>query len=112
MPDVRVVCAGCGTAEVFDGVVSRSACCRQCGADLRCCNNCRFYDASAYNECAEPSAERVVEKDRANFCDYFSPPLAASLSGARGAAGSRASGGTADPDRAAPDSLEDLFRKR
>jgi hypothetical protein len=24
-----------------------------------------------YNECREPSAERVVDKEKANFCDYF-----------------------------------------
>ena len=34
--------------------------------------NCRFYDSSAYNDCSEPAADRVVEKDKANFCDYFS----------------------------------------
>ena len=35
------------------------------------CKNCRFYDPTAYNECREPSAEVVREKERANFCDYF-----------------------------------------
>jgi hypothetical protein len=24
-----------------------------------------------YNECRESQAERVIEKDRSNFCDYF-----------------------------------------
>jgi hypothetical protein len=24
-----------------------------------------------YNECHEPQAERVVDKDRSNFCEYF-----------------------------------------
>jgi hypothetical protein len=57
----------------IDGVVSRSASCDGCGAELRCCLNCRFHDKSAYNECAEPSAERILEKGRANFCDYFAP---------------------------------------
>lgn len=33
--------------------------------------NCRFYDKGTYNNCREPRAERVVDKDRANFCDYF-----------------------------------------
>ena len=33
--------------------------------------NCRFYDEAAYNSCRESRAERVIEKDRSNFCDYF-----------------------------------------
>lgn len=47
--------------------------CAHCGADLHVCLNCRFYDAAAYNECREPQAERVVDKERANFCEYFQP---------------------------------------
>lgn len=47
--------------------------CSQCSADLHCCKNCRFYDASSYNECRESSADVVREKERANFCDYFEP---------------------------------------
>ena len=77
----------------------RSSRCDRCGADLRCCRSCRFHDPSAWNECAEPSAERVLEKDRANFCDWFSPRVAGS------AADPPASGGGAISD------LERLFRK-
>lgn len=54
------------------GNAGRSATCPHCNADIRVCYNCRHYDASNYNECSEPMAERVVEKNRANFCDYFS----------------------------------------
>lgn len=100
MPEVWVRCWACGTDRMFDGLVGRSARCDRCGADLRCCNNCRFHDTAAYNECSEPSAERVVDKDRANFCDYFSPAPA----GAR-PAGSPAAGSGATSD------LEKLFRK-
>jgi hypothetical protein len=66
-------CHSCLTPAEVLGVVSRSARCERCGAELRCCLNCRFHESSAYNECLETSAERVLEKDRANFCDYFSP---------------------------------------
>ncbi len=45
--------------------------CEHCGADLHCCMNCKFYDTGSYNECKEPQASVVREKDRANFCDYF-----------------------------------------
>jgi len=35
------------------------------------CRNCRFYDTQAHNQCREPQAEWVKDKERANFCDYF-----------------------------------------
>ena len=47
--------------------------CERCGADLHACRNCSHHDPSAYNECREPQAERVSDRDRANRCDYFTP---------------------------------------
>ena len=38
---------------------------------LHCCRNCRFHDAAAHNQCREPQADWVKEKEMANFCDYF-----------------------------------------
>lgn len=63
--------------------VSRDECCDKCDADVRVCLNCIHYDPGVYNECHEPQAERVVEKDRRNFCDYFKlgPNKSASASG-------------------------------
>lgn len=58
--------------ELGNGVrVGRRDTCDKCGADLHACVNCRFHDSSAYNECREPQAERVLDKHVANFCDYF-----------------------------------------
>jgi hypothetical protein len=71
--EVAVVCHGCGRSEPFDGPVPRAAACDGCSADLRVCLNCTHYDRGSYNDCREPSAERVVEKDKSNFCDYFRP---------------------------------------
>ncbi len=51
--------------------VGRGDTCPFCNTDAHCCLNCSFYDASSYNECRESNAERVLSKDRANFCDYF-----------------------------------------
>lgn len=45
--------------------------CDKCRADLHVCKNCRHYDPKSYNECREPQADRVQEKDRSNFCDFF-----------------------------------------
>jgi len=46
--------------------------CVRCNADLHVCKNCIHFDSTAYNQCREPQADRVVEKDRSNFCDLFS----------------------------------------
>jgi hypothetical protein len=46
--------------------------CEKCTSDLHVCLNCRFYDPGKANACMETQAERVKEKDRANYCDYFS----------------------------------------
>lgn len=47
--------------------------CPHCRISLHCCLNCRFYDINRPNQCAEPQAERVTNKDRANYCNYFEP---------------------------------------
>ncbi len=65
-------CARCGR-EVEVASVSRRDTCPGCGADLRACVQCAFYCPGAYNDCREPQAERVLDKERANFCDYFRP---------------------------------------
>ncbi|MEO5331690.1 MAG: hypothetical protein H7839_06670 [Magnetococcus sp. YQC-5] len=49
----------------------RSDVCVGCSKDTRVCLNCRFHDPGSYNECRETVAERIVDKERANFCDHF-----------------------------------------
>jgi len=64
-------CVFCGEDIHIKGKVGRQEVCPRCRRDLRCCKQCKFYDRNAYNECREVSAERIIEKGRANFCDYF-----------------------------------------
>jgi predicted RNA-binding Zn-ribbon protein involved in translation (DUF1610 family) len=64
-------CFSCGGALDEIGRVYRNTLCPHCGADVKVCLNCRFYDPSAHWECRETIPEAVREKDRANFCDYF-----------------------------------------
>lgn len=45
--------------------------CESCRADLHVCKLCRFYDRSRANQCQEPVADPVSDKQRANFCGYF-----------------------------------------
>ncbi len=42
---------------------------------------CSAYDASAVRQCIEDDAEDVLEKARANFCDYFVPNPDAHVTG-------------------------------
>ena len=64
-------CHRCGEQVLEGAKVGRRDQCAKCSYDLRVCKNCEFYDRTAYNDCREPQAERVVEKERSNFCDYF-----------------------------------------
>jgi hypothetical protein len=47
--------------------------CPGCDRSLHVCLNCDFYDPTLNNQCREPQAERVVDKDRGNFCEFFFP---------------------------------------
>jgi hypothetical protein len=94
-------CFGCGTAvELRSGErIGFRDVCPRCGLDLHVCRNCAHHDPSAYNECREPNAERVGDRERANRCDYFAPRAAACA-------------GPADERERARASLEGLFRKK
>lgn len=53
--------------------VGRGEYCRTCRAEIHVCRMCRFYDTTKSRQCAEPVAEPVQIKERANFCGYFEP---------------------------------------
>ena len=64
-------CYRCGTGLEPPKPVGRSESCPSCGAAVRCCRNCTFYDPAAHWECRETVGERVNDKEAANFCDWF-----------------------------------------
>lgn len=68
----------------------RRAECPHCEVFLHCCRQCSFYDTKASKDCREPSADEVVDKEQANFCDYFSPRGGLAASGDPQAAEARA----------------------
>lgn len=73
----QVICYQCHTADTFEGKLGFRAACPKCGEDLHVCLNCDMHDPKVYNECREPSADVVREKSRSNFCDFFTPKVAA-----------------------------------
>ena len=73
MPGLALSCYRCGHALRLmpRDKIARTESCAGCGADLHSCVHCRFFDPSRNNQCAEPQAEWVRDKESANFCGYF-----------------------------------------
>lgn len=71
MSEKQIVCFKCTKAMPVLASVGFRDECIYCGEDLHVCKNCEFYDEASYNECREPSADSVKEKERANFCEFF-----------------------------------------
>lgn len=94
---VKARCFNCSAELSFGFTPGRREECPKCGADVHVCRNCKNYDKNAYNECREPQADVVKEKDRANFCDYFQ------LGGA---------GGGVDKQKDLRAAAEALFKKK
>jgi len=70
----NLACWRCGASLAdYSLPLLRTDECRACRAELHVCRLCRFYDRSKAKSCAEPVADEVQNKDRANFCGYFEP---------------------------------------
>lgn len=52
--------------------ILRSEECPHCEQSLYVCRMCKNYKENYYNECYESQAERIVDKEKANYCEYFS----------------------------------------
>lgn len=65
------MCWKCGTKNQISTPVARDRVCEKCGADIRCCKNCCFYKVGEHYDCHETIDEQVLDKEKANFCDYF-----------------------------------------
>jgi len=94
-------CSFCGKHVQVKGRVMRKDVCPACGRDLHACVQCRFHDTAYHNQCREPNAPLVKDREKANLCDYFEFK------------------GASDADRGydrekdkARKSLDDLFKKK
>ena len=65
-------CWGCGH-KLLKSDYGRESLCTSCSKSTRVCRNCRWFAAGRPNDCLEPMAEEVMDKTRANFCDFFEP---------------------------------------
>jgi hypothetical protein len=99
-------CWKCGHQVETIERVGFHAHCPQCDRPLHVCRNCSLYDSAYNNQCRETMAERVVDKERSNFCEYFAPNAGAAAASLQPAS-SRPS-----PERAARERLDALFKKK
>jgi len=98
------LCHRCGHEVQLLSELQRTDSCRTCYSDLKCCQNCRFFDPTAHNQCREPQAEWTPDKEKANFCEFFEFRETSPL-GQLGLGGARST-----QDRAR-NALDGLFKK-
>lgn len=94
---MEAICFHCRKTNSSQGKIGFRDECLHCQTDLHVCKNCEFYDVKSYNECRETSADVVREKERANYCDFFSA--------------SKAVNGTGDEKARLKAAAEALFKK-
>jgi hypothetical protein len=58
-------------AEILNRRIGVRDACERCQAYIHCCRNCELYEPGMHNDCREPSAEPVADKEQGNFCDFF-----------------------------------------
>lgn len=66
-------CFHCQKEIKLEAKIRRQETCPFCSSYLHCCRNCIFFDQYAPQQCKEPVAELVSNKETGNFCGYFQP---------------------------------------
>ncbi len=123
---MSLLCWNCG--ENLDDIprpISRHASCPQCFNELHCCRMCRHYDPKRTMQCFEDRADPPLQKENANFCDFYAPKSDAfetstktRSSSAKAELDALFGGDDGDDDaeegvsERAPDSAEDIARKK
>ncbi|MCB1844658.1 MAG: hypothetical protein KDI09_16975 [Halioglobus sp.] len=117
----NIQCYRCGASlESLTLPLSRQDQCPDCSRYLHVCRMCLHFDRSVARQCREDDAEEVMDKEKANFCDWFVPAAGcftakdadpAARAGRELAALFGDGERTADAGDAAGRAAEDLFRK-
>lgn len=85
----------------------RGETCPKCRYETRCCRNCRFYDPSYSRQCRETEADPPVDKEKTNFCEFFT-----AKSPRRGDEAPKSVFGQRGDDSKARKAFESLFKKK
>ena len=64
------MCWKCGKS-IEQEFVGRADECDFCKTDLHSCRNCIFFAQNAHWECVETVDERILDKEKRNFCPFF-----------------------------------------
>jgi len=74
MKGEKIVCWHCGAAvKPGQRPISRLEQCTACTADLYVCRLCRHYNPRLSGHCSHDHAEPPRDRERANFCQFFTP---------------------------------------
>jgi hypothetical protein len=57
--------------DLSNDKISFRSCCDFCGFDQHVCLNCKYYSIGKPNDCNVPNSERVLDKEKYNFCEDF-----------------------------------------
>ena len=69
-----IICWNCGgDLDDIPHPISRHATCSHCFNELHCCRLCRHFDEKRTMQCFEDRADPPLQKENANFCDFFAP---------------------------------------
>ena len=71
-------CFRCGESlAALTPPMSRQDVCPSCSCFLHVCRMCVNFDPHVVTLCREEDAEEVFDKEKANFCDWYSPSSSA-----------------------------------
>ena len=71
-----VVCWNCGCSlKDIPRPISRHANCPECFEDLHCCRLCVHFAPRLTAQCDDDRADPPIQKENANFCEFFRPLL-------------------------------------
>ena len=71
---LQLKCWKCGAdLKTVPRPFSRFAECPGCKTELHVCRMCRHHDLRYVGECSHDFADKVLVKDKANFCSHFRP---------------------------------------
>ncbi len=82
---MKLVCWHCG--DSLDGLprpIRSQMRCPHCRADLHVCRMCRHHDTRYIGHCSHEQADRVLDKESANYCTFYSPRADAYVAWERG----------------------------
>jgi hypothetical protein len=83
--DEALYCFRCGESlAALTLPISRQDACPACSNYLHICRMCINFDSHVPKQCREDDAEEVMDKEKANFCDWYKPsPNAFNAAGKR-----------------------------